>query len=119
METGRIGGNPNPPKEAPRRLDAKAEERAAADRLDEIRQHFRDEYARREVVVRTTTPSGQELDWVPGESQPSEAMAEPPEMDIASSRSPTCTSIATSGETHPHLGVAKSARHCHPRKALK
>jgi hypothetical protein len=44
-------------------------EREAAARLDEIHQYLRDRYARREVVARTTTRFGQDIDWVPAESQ--------------------------------------------------
>jgi hypothetical protein len=57
-------------------------EREAAARLEETQQYFRDQYARRDVVARTTTPSGQYLDWVPAESQVQGAIAEPPELEL-------------------------------------
>jgi hypothetical protein len=44
-------------------------ERAASERLEEIHQYLRDQYARRDVVATTQTPGGQEFDWVPIESQ--------------------------------------------------
>jgi hypothetical protein len=44
-------------------------EQAASDRIDEIRQYLSDLHARRNVIKRTVTKSGQELDWVPIESQ--------------------------------------------------
>jgi Neprosin len=80
METGKIERNPNAPKARRLTRSRKDLDREAADRLDEIRQHFRDRYARRHVIARTTTPSGQELDWIPAESQVSGALAEPPEL---------------------------------------
>ena len=57
-------------------------ERAASERLEEIHQYLRDQYARRDVVTRTQTPGGQEFDWVPIESQghPGKA-ADPPDDD--------------------------------------
>jgi hypothetical protein len=55
-------------------------ERVAAERLDEIRQYLSDRHARRHVVARTVTRSGQELDWVPIESQtPDGTIASPPD----------------------------------------
>jgi hypothetical protein len=39
--------------------------RVAIERLEEIHQYLRDREARREVITRTVTPSGQELDWSP------------------------------------------------------
>jgi hypothetical protein len=57
-------------------------ERQPADRLEEIQQYLRDRYARRNVVARTETPGGQQLDWVPVESQsPDGTIADPPGED--------------------------------------
>jgi hypothetical protein len=51
-------------------------------RLEEIRQHLSDRYARRSIVTRTTTRGGQQLHWVPVESQlRGEKIATPPEAD--------------------------------------
>jgi hypothetical protein len=57
-------------------------DRSASERLEEIHQYLRDQYARRDVVAQTRTPSGQEFDWVPVESQghPGKA-ADPPSED--------------------------------------
>ncbi|MFI5959355.1 neprosin family prolyl endopeptidase [Cryptosporangium sp. NPDC051539] len=44
-------------------------DRAAAARLEEIREYFHDQYSQRDVVARTATKSGQHVDWVPAESQ--------------------------------------------------
>lgn len=81
METGRIERNPNAPEALPLTRSGRDLDREAADRLDEIRQYFQDLYARRDIVTRTTTRSGQELDWIPAESQVSGTLAEPPEAD--------------------------------------
>jgi hypothetical protein len=57
-------------------------ERQPAERLEEIHQYLRDLYARREVVARTETASGLQLDWIPVESQaPDGAIADPPGED--------------------------------------
>ena len=57
-------------------------EREASQRLEEIHQYLADRYARRSVVARTVTASGQMLDWVPSESQlRSGVVADPPEED--------------------------------------
>jgi hypothetical protein len=57
-------------------------EREAAARLEEIHQYLADRYARRDVVMRTVTKSGQALDWVPIKSQLGRArLAEPPDED--------------------------------------
>lgn len=62
------------------RLSAKDQGRLAAERLDEVRQYFKDRQAQREVVTVTTTPLGQMLDWVPVESLVREGkVADPPE----------------------------------------
>lgn len=69
--------------DAPRRplSDEEAAKQAAA-RLEEIQQYLSDRQARREVVARTKTRGGLELDWVPVESQPHGArLATPPEED--------------------------------------
>src|SRR4051812_4318902 len=79
--------NPNPERGDDRGADApderlSDEERAkrAALRLEEIHQYLSDRYARREVVARTRTPGGLELDWVPIESlTPDGKPADPPE----------------------------------------
>lgn len=56
---------------------------AAAERLDELRQYISDRQAKREVIARTRTKLGQELDWVPIESQsPNGIVAEPPDEDV-------------------------------------
>jgi hypothetical protein len=81
METGMIERNPEAPGGVPQTRSGHDLDREAAERLDEIRQYFRDKYARREVVTRTTTASGQDLDWIPAESQVSGALAEPPELE--------------------------------------
>ncbi|WP_426361838.1 neprosin family prolyl endopeptidase [Streptomyces sp. E-08] len=78
MEIGRIERNPDAPKSAPPPRGGRELEREAAERLDEIRQYFKDLYARRDVIARTTTSYGEDLDWVP-----SEADAEPPELEYA------------------------------------
>ncbi|MEV7280884.1 neprosin family prolyl endopeptidase [Streptomyces sp. NPDC093111] len=67
MESGRIQRNPDVPDPPPRVRSGREVDRAAADRLDEIRQYFKDQYAQRNVITRTTTRSGDELDWVPVE----------------------------------------------------
>jgi len=54
----------------------------ADERTEEVQQYLRDLYDRREVVTQTTTPSGQQLDWVPAESQIGGArLAYPPDED--------------------------------------
>jgi hypothetical protein len=65
-------GEPRPPQWQP--------ELAAAERIDEIRQYLSDLHASRDVVTRTVTKSGEELDWVPIESQtPDGRVAAPPD----------------------------------------
>jgi hypothetical protein len=67
-----------------RRPDPEEAAKIAIERLEEIHQFLRDREARREVVVRTVTPSGQELDWVPIESQVAQGrLASPPAEDRA------------------------------------
>ena len=81
--------NPNPERDDDRGAEApderlSDEERAkrAALRLEEIHQYLSERYARREVVARTRTPGGVELDWVPIESlTPEGKPADPPEED--------------------------------------
>src|SRR5262245_27616520 len=59
-----------------------ARERALEARAEEVQQYLSDLYTRRDVVTRTTTPSGQQLDWVPAESQVEGAqLAYPPDED--------------------------------------
>jgi Neprosin len=87
--SGRIERNPfgerdeDPGEHAPNRgLSKKEAEKQAAARLEEIHQYLADRYARREVVSRTATKGGLELDWVPIESQLHEdKLADPPEED--------------------------------------
>lgn len=81
MPFGKISRNPEAPPSAPPPRSGQDIDREAAERLDEIRQYFKDMYAGRDVVTRTTTPSGQELDWVPVESQTVGAMAEQPPVE--------------------------------------
>ncbi|MFI9103590.1 neprosin family prolyl endopeptidase [Streptomyces fildesensis] len=81
METGRIERNPEAPESPQQPRSGRDLDREAAERLDEIRQHFKDLYARRNVIARTTTASGQELDWIPAESQAPGALAEPPALE--------------------------------------
>ncbi len=56
-------------------------ERQSAERLEEIRQYLADRYARRDVIMRTRTPGGIEIDWVPVESQRGWRPADPPDED--------------------------------------
>jgi hypothetical protein len=63
-------------------------ERLAAERLDEVRQYFKDRQDRREVVAVTATPMGQVLDWVPAESLSADGkLADPPDEDRIDLRS--------------------------------
>jgi hypothetical protein len=56
--------------------------REAAHHLEEIHQYLHDRHARRDVVLRTETPSGQQIDWIPIESQsPDGRIADPPDDD--------------------------------------
>jgi hypothetical protein len=68
-------------------------EKEAAERLAEIRQYLQDQAARRDVIARTKTESGQEVDWIPIESQtPDGRIASPPsedEMDLSYRDAPT------------------------------
>jgi hypothetical protein len=51
-------------------------------RLEEIHQYLSDRHARRQVIARTTTRSGLELDWIPIESQlDGQRLARPPDDD--------------------------------------
>lgn len=55
-------------------------EKAALERRDELRQYIADRQSKRNVIKRTTTRSGQQLDWVPIESQsPDGIIAKPPQ----------------------------------------
>src|SRR5437870_5135206 len=57
-------------------------ERQALERLEEIHQYLSDRYARRDVITRTRTPGGIEIDWVPIESQRGgRCLADPPDED--------------------------------------
>lgn len=57
-------------------------ERQAEERLEEIHQYLSDRYARRDVITRTRTPGGIDIDWVPIESQSGGRCAfDPPEDD--------------------------------------
>ncbi len=61
-------------------LDPERERRVRTERLEEIRQYFRDSQARRQPVKSTRTPLGQVLDWIPIESQvPGGRVADPPD----------------------------------------
>jgi hypothetical protein len=64
-------------------LEVDGDLKAAAERLEEIRQHHLDLYAKRDVTTQTTTPAGDRVDWVPVESQTDGAPAEPPSLDDA------------------------------------
>jgi Neprosin len=79
-EMGRIERNPEAPEPVQATRSGRDLDREAAGQLDEIRQYFQDRYARREIVAHTTTALGEELDWVPAESQVAGALAEPPEL---------------------------------------
>ena len=81
VEIGRIERNPDAPDEGSPIRAGRDLEREAAERLEEIRQHHLDVYAKRDVITQTTTPSGQELDWIPAESQVSGPLPEPPEIE--------------------------------------
>jgi len=80
-EIGRIERNPDAPTQTPTLRSGADLDREAVERVNEIKQYFSDRYDRREVVARTTTPSGQELDWVAAESQVDGNLAEPPEIE--------------------------------------
>jgi len=80
MEIGRIERNPDAPQAIQAMRAGRDLDREAAERLDEIHQYFRDQYARRDVVASTTTAYGQQLDWVPADSQDNGATAEPPDL---------------------------------------
>ncbi|MFJ4520729.1 neprosin family prolyl endopeptidase [Streptomyces sp. NPDC088810] len=104
MESGRIERNPLAPEPAPAPRAGQELEREAAERLDEIRQYFRDRYARRDVVARTTTATGEELDWVPAESgaEPPDLEGPQPPGDPGRPRSPqTFEQAGHQGETGP------------------
>ena len=73
--------NFNPNQEAPRGRGVEARKRAD-EGTEEVQQYLSDLYARRDVVTQTTTPSGQQLDWIPAESQiGGEQLAYPPDRD--------------------------------------
>ncbi|MET9023695.1 neprosin family prolyl endopeptidase [Actinopolymorpha sp. NPDC004070] len=89
MDVGLIERNPHA---APARMSRLAHQKfagpevdgdlkAAAERLEEIRQHHLDLYARRDVVTQTTSAAGDRVDWVPVESQVDGAPAEPPPLN--------------------------------------
>jgi len=59
--------------------DPEISEKEAAERLEEIHKYLRDRAARRDVTAQTETESGQQLDWIPIESQtPDGTIASPP-----------------------------------------
>src|SRR5437660_9537930 len=65
-----------------RELSPEEREHLQVERLEEVRQYFKDRQARREVVTVTETPLGQVLDWVPAESLARDGkLADPPEED--------------------------------------
>ena len=60
----------------------KVTEKLAARQLEQIRQYLLDRGNRRDVIARTKTKSGQELDWIPIESQTQDGrIASPPSED--------------------------------------
>lgn len=77
---------------------------AAAERLDEIRQHHLDLYARRDVVSRTRTADGEQVDWVPVESQVDGAVAEPPVLEEIGPDPERAARSASSGSLAPETG---------------
>ena len=65
-----------------RRVTPEENKRIAAARIERIQRYLADRYDRRDIAVRTVTPAGQALDWVPVESQLSqERLADPPDED--------------------------------------
>jgi Neprosin len=65
-----------------REPDTELSEKEAARRLEQIHQYLRDRADRRDVIARTRTESGQELDWIPIDSQtPDGRIASPPSED--------------------------------------
>ena len=65
-----------------RELSPEDREKRAAARTEEIREYFKNRQARRDVVAVTTTPLGQQLDWVSPESlTASGQVADPPDDD--------------------------------------
>lgn len=89
MLTGQIEQNPSKDQDEDRgrrkpdeELTEKQLQTEAADRLEQIHQYLLDRYDRREVVTRTKTKGGLELDWIPIESQLRDAkLADPPAED--------------------------------------
>jgi hypothetical protein len=87
MVSGEFERNPDaerkPDEGAPRRpLSEEESARQLATRLEEIHQYLSDRHARRQVIARTTTRSGLELDWIPIESQlDGQRLARPPDDD--------------------------------------
>ncbi|MFF3627227.1 neprosin family prolyl endopeptidase [Streptomyces sp. NPDC002164] len=86
MKAGRILRNPDAPRTPPRPRAGRDLDRADEERLEEIRQYFKDQYARREAVARTTTADGDELDWVPADCRGEPPDVEPPERPYDSDR---------------------------------
>ncbi len=82
--------------------------KVAAERLEEIRQHHVDLYAKRDVVLRTTTPAGDRVDWVPVETQTDGALPEPPDLDgtAAGADHPTRAAARTLLEPSAEQGPA-------------
>ncbi|MBJ8346865.1 neprosin family prolyl endopeptidase [Antrihabitans sp. YC2-6] len=69
-------------KRLPRRHTAEESQQWVAARNEEIRQYLRDRHDRLEIVKTTRTASGQQLDWIPIESQPGVTkVATPPDED--------------------------------------
>ena len=65
-----------------REPDTEVSEKEAARRLEQIHQYLRDRANRRDMIARTRTESGQELDWIPIESQTQDGrIASPPSED--------------------------------------
>ena len=82
MERGTQEPNPDRDRDRGERraLPRRELDRQAKAQLEEIRDYLSGRYARREVVTRTKTSGGLELDWVPVESQLRGAkLAQPPD----------------------------------------
>jgi len=79
----RDDGDDDPGEEHPNRVPSGEDARRdAARRLEQIHAYLRGREERREVVARTTTRSGMQIDWVPVESQVRDGkVADPPEDD--------------------------------------
>jgi hypothetical protein len=89
MDVGIVERNPQAPRRVagafarPQLAGLEMDEgpKRAAEQLEEIRQHHLDIYAHRDVVTQTTTDEGDQVDWIPVESQSADGPAEPPLLD--------------------------------------